>query len=113
MLKIRNIDERLELQPFSNRGWVLKEAYPTKDKQWLFKPHYCITFNRESGKDIGASILIVREDSKDVGYYKVILCYMDYSRHIHEGLVHIKSIEDRDGFFYWAINAFEYERLMR
>ena len=111
MLKIKNIDERELLQPFESRGWIAKEAFPTKDKQWSFLPHYCITFNRVSGKDIGTAILIVREESRDRGYHRVILCYMDYSRHIYDGLVHIKNIENRDEFFNWAINSFEHERL--
>ena len=111
MLRIKNIDERLPLEPFEYLGWIGKEAFPTKDRQWLFKPHYCITFNRVSGSDIGVAILIVREESRDVGYHRVILCYKDYSKHIYDGLVHIKSIRDREGFFKWAVNIFESKRV--
>lgn len=110
MLTIQNIKDLSKSGiHWESLDWQLADAFEDKGRQWCMESHYTITFNRGP---YGGAIVIEREPSIwDGKYYKVLICYDDYTNIIYEGQVNIRDIRNRDGFWEWAIRIMDAERV--
>jgi hypothetical protein len=111
MLTIQNIRDLSGtggiLFGWESRGWQFAQAFEDTNREWMRNPHYTITFNNGP---YGGAIVIEREASIwDSKYYKVIVCYDEYPNVIHEGMVNIMVVKDRNRFFEWGIDILDAE----
>ena len=110
MLTIQNIKD-LSKSGFNweSKDWQFADAFEDRDREWMKESHYTITFNRGP---YGGAIIIQRESSIwDGKYYMVRICYENYPNVVYEGMVNIRDIRDRNGFFEWAVRIMDAERV--